>query len=72
MAENWGGWLVQIKPEWLNPGERQITYVVLEDRDDRVLIQELSQYKTEGRSFLHAESVLKDWVNVIDKDIQNM
>ena len=72
MAENWGGWLVQIKPEWLNPGERQITYVVLEDRDDRVLIQELSQYKAEGRSFLHTESVLKDWVNVIDKDIQNM
>ena len=72
MNENWGGWLVQIKPEWLNPGERQITYVVLEDRDDRVLIQELSQYKTEGRSFLHTESVLKEWINVIDKDIQNM
>mgnify|MGYP003483148479 FL=1 len=72
MAENWGGWLVQIKPEWLNPGERQIVYVVLEDRDDRVLIQELPQYKTEGRSFLHTESVLKEWVNVIDKDIQNM
>ena len=72
MNENWGGWLVQIKPEWLNPGERQIVYVVLEDCDDRVLIQELPQYKTEGRSFLHTESVLKEWVNVIDKDIQNM
>lgn len=72
MNENWGGWLVQIKPELLNPGERQIVYVVLEDRDDRVLIQELPQYKTEGRSFLHTESVLKEWVNVIDKDIQNM
>jgi hypothetical protein len=72
MNENWGGWLVQIKPEWLNPGERQIVYVVLEDRDDRVLIQELPQYKTKGRSFLHTESVLKEWVNVIDKDIQNL
>lgn len=72
MNENWGGWLVQIKPEWLNPGEQQIVYVVLEDRDDRVLIQELSQYKTEGRSFLHTESALKEWVNVIDKDIQNL
>ena len=72
MNENWGGRLVQIKPEWLNPGERQIVYVVLEDRDDRVLIQELPQYKTEGRSFLHTESVLKEWVNVIDKDIQNL
>ena len=72
MNENWGGWLVRIKPEWLNPGERQIVYVVLEDRDDRVLIQELPQYKTEGRSFLHTESVLKEWVNAIDKDIQNL
>ena len=72
MKEDWGGWLVQIKPEWLNPDERQIVYVVLEDRDDRILIQELPQYKSEHSIFLHCESVLKDWVNVIDKDIQNM
>lgn len=69
-TEDWGGWLVQIKPEWLNPNERQIVYVVLEDRDDRILIQELPQYKPEFRTFLSTESVLKDWVNVIDKDIQ--
>lgn len=69
--ENWGGWLVQIKPEWLNPGERQIVYVVLEDRDSRILIQELPQYKSEFRTFLHTESVLKEWVNVIDKNIQD-
>ena len=69
--ENWGGWLVQIKPEWLNPGERQIGYVVLVDRDSRILIQEHPQYKSEFRTFLHTESVFKDWVNVIDKDIQN-
>ncbi len=69
--EDWGGWLVQIKPEWLNPGERQIVYVVLEDRGPRILIQELPQYKPEFRTFLHTESVLKEWVNVIDKDIQN-
>ena len=69
--EDWGGWLVQIKPQWLNPGERQIVYVVLEDRGDRLLIQELPQYKSEHRVFLHTESVMKDWVNVIDKDIQN-
>lgn len=69
--EDWGGWLVQIKPEWLNPRERQIVYVVLEDRGPRLLIQELPQYKSEFRTFLHTESVLKAWVNVIDKDIQN-
>lgn len=70
MDERWDGWLVQIKTEWLNPGERQIVYVVLEDRDDRILIQELPQYKSEFRTFLHTESVLKAWVNVIDKEIQ--
>lgn len=69
--ENWSGWLVQIKPEWLNPDECQIIYVVLEDRGPRLLIQELPQYKSEYRSFLHTESVLKSWVNVIDKEIQN-
>lgn len=68
--ENWGGWLVQIKREWLNPGERQIVYVVLEDRDDKILIQELPQYKPESRTFLLTESVLKEWVNIIDKEIQ--
>jgi hypothetical protein len=69
--ENWGGWLVQIKKEWLNPGERQAVYVVLEDRGPRILIQILPQYKLPNLSFLSTESVLKEWVNVIDKDIQN-
>ena len=70
--EDWGGWLVQIKPEWLFPGERQIVYVVLEDCGPRLLIQELLQYKSEFRTFLPTESVLKAWVNVLDKDIQKM
>jgi hypothetical protein len=69
--ENWGGWLVQIKKEWLNPGEQQAVYVVLEDRGPRILIQILPQYKLPNLSFLSTESVLKEWVNVIDKDIQN-
>lgn len=69
--EDWGGWLVQIKKEWLNPNERQIVYVVLEDRGDRILIQELPQYQSDTLTFLHQETVLKDWVNVIDKEIQN-
>ena len=68
--EDWGGWLVQIKKEWLNPGEPQNPMVVLEDRDDRILIQQLPQYKPAFRTFLHTESVLKAWVDVIDKDIQ--
>lgn len=68
--EDWGGWLVQIKPEWLNPGERQAVYVVLEDQGPRLLIQILPQYKLPNLSFLSVESVFKEWVNVIDKDIQ--
>jgi hypothetical protein len=69
--ENWGGWLVQIKKEWLNPNEQQAVYVVLEDRGPRILIQILPQYKLPNLSFLSTEVVLKEWVNVIDKDIQN-
>jgi hypothetical protein len=68
--EDWGGWLIQIKTAWLNPAETQHPMVVLEDRGDRILIQELPQYKPEFRTFLHTESVLKDWVEVIDKEIQ--
>ena len=68
--KDWSGWLIQIKPEMLNPEEPQIVYVVLEDRGPRILIQELPQYKSEFRTFLHTESVLKEWVNVIDDEIQ--
>lgn len=69
--ENWGGWLVQIKKEWLNPNEQQAVYAVLEDRGPRILIQILPQYKLPNLSFLSTEVVLKEWVNVVDKDIQN-
>lgn len=67
--ECWDGWLVTIKDEWLNPGESKQPMVVLEDRDDRILIQQLPQYKPEFRTFLHTESVLKKWVDVVDKEI---
>lgn len=71
MAEMWDGWLVQIKPEWLNPGETEDIYVVLEDRDDRILIQRVPKKRTTSIRILVTECVLKDWVNVIDKEIQN-
>ena len=54
--EDWSGWLIKIKPEWLNPGERDITYVVIEDRGPRILIQELPQYKPDHRTFLQYPS----------------
>ena len=68
--ECWDGWLVRVKEEQLNPGEALEPMVVLEDRGDRILIQELPQYKPDTRFFLYTESVLKDWVIVIDKNIQ--
>lgn len=71
MAEIWDGWLVQIKPEWLNPGETEDIYVVLEDRDDRILIQRVSKKRTTSIRIPVIECVLKDWVNIIDKEIQN-
>ena len=60
------GRLVKIKPEWLNKDEPQIIFRVLEDRDSRLLIQELPEYKAPFRTFLHTEEVLKDWVIILD------
>ena len=70
--ENWGGWLIKIKPEWLNPGERDVPYLVIDDRGPRILIQELPQYKTSFRTFLLTESILKEWAIVVDKEIQKI
>lgn len=38
------GTLVKVRKEWMEPGERDIPYMVIEDRDDRVLVQELKEY----------------------------
>lgn len=69
--ENWEGWLVTPKPEWLNPNETARPYVVLEDRGPRVLIQLLPQYQPKNLSFPVIESGFKSWYTVIDKEIQN-
>lgn len=68
--EDWSGWLVRPKPEWLNPGEDSKPYVVIEDRGSRVLIQLLPQYQPENLVFPVMESGFKSWYEVIDKDIQ--
>lgn len=68
--EDWSGWLVRPKPEWLNPGEDSKPYVVIEDRGSRVLIQLLPQYQPENFVFPVMESGFKSWYEVIDKDIQ--
>lgn len=69
--EDWSGWLVRPKPEWLNPGESAHPYVVIEDRGPRVLIQLLPQYESGNRAFPTIESGLKSWYEVIDMEIQN-
>lgn len=69
--EDWSGWLVRPKPEWLNPGESAHPYVVIEDRGPRVLIQLLPQYESGNRAFTTIESGLKSWYEVIDREIQN-
>lgn len=45
------GTLVRVRKEWLAPYERDIPYLVLEDREDRVLVQDLPQY-SRNRAFL--------------------
>ena len=69
--EDWSGWLVRPKKEWLNPGEEAHPYVVLEDRGPRILIQLLPQYQPKNLSFPCIESGFKEWYEVIDKEIQN-
>ena len=70
-TEDWSGWLVRPKPEWLNPGEEAHPYVVIEDRGSRILIQLLPQYESGKRAFATVESGFKKWYEVIDKEIQN-
>jgi hypothetical protein len=69
--EDWSGWLVRPKPEWLNPGESAKPYVVIEDRGPRVLIRLLPQYESGNRVFPTIESGLNSWYEVIDREIQN-
>lgn len=69
--QDWSGWLVQPKKEWLNPGESQQPYMVIEDRGPRVLLKLLLQYQPANMSFAVTECGLKSWYEVIDKEIQN-
>ena len=69
--EDWSGWLIRPKKEWLNPGEEPHPYVVLEDRGPKVLIRLLPQYQPKNLTFPCIESGFKNWYEVIDKDIQN-
>lgn len=69
-TENWEGWLVRPKPEWLNPNETAQPYVVLEDRGPRILIQLLPQYQPKSLVFPSIECGFKEWYEVIDKEIQ--
>jgi hypothetical protein len=70
--EDWSGWLIRPKKEWLNPGEEPHPYVVIEDRGPRVLVQLLPQYQSKNRTFPVVESGFKDWYEVIDKNIQKV
>ena len=59
------GTLVQIKKEWLNPNERQIPYVVVEDNGDRVNIRPLPCY-VRNMAIIPTETVSIDMLNIID------
>lgn len=71
--EDWTGYLVQAKKEWLNPNELQLPHVVVEDRGSRVLIKLLPEYQEKhypNLSFPSIESGYKEWYEVIDKEIK--
>ena len=67
--DDWSGALIKVKPEWMNPGERDVPYLVIEDRGDRVLVQELRQYAK--NYFLGTWCWSKDWCYIIDPDFIN-
>lgn len=60
------GTLVKIKDEWLNPGERKVPYLVVEDRYDRVLMKMLPKY--DHSTFGTVEVCSKDYIDVVDPD----
>lgn len=68
--KDWSGWLVRPKQEWLNPNEKPLPYVVLEDRGPRILIRLLPQYQPKNRVFPVVESFFKYAYEVIDTEIQ--
>ena len=61
---DWSGKLVKIKQEWLSKDEWDIPYLVLEDREDRVLVQELRQYSK--NTFLGTWCWAKDMMYIVD------
>lgn len=71
--EDWTGYLVQAKKEWLNPNEPQLPHVVIEDRGPKVLIKLLPEYQAKhypNLTFPSIESGMKEWYEVIDKEIK--
>lgn len=67
--KDWKGSLVKVKPEWMNPGERDIPYLVIEDQGDRVLVQELKEYARKDAAFLGIWCWSKKWCYIIDDNI---
>lgn len=61
------GTLIKVKPEFLNPGERNVPYMVVEDRGDRILYQELREYAKQPILGRWCES--KEYFDIIDADI---
>lgn len=71
-TNDWTGCLVKVKREWMTEGERDIPYLVVEDRGDRVLVQELREYSKSTNTFLGTWCWSKDWCYIIDMDARNL
>ena len=68
---DWTHKIVWIKEEWLNPGEPKIPYVVLEDRDENILMQPVEQYFRlyyPNQFFVPVEVVRKEWVFIPEEE----
>jgi len=70
-AVDWKGCLIKVKKEWMDPNERDIPYLVIEDRDDKILVQMLKEYANPNRAFLDTWCWAKDWCYIIDKETRH-
>lgn len=60
------GAIIKIKQQFLAPDERDIPYMVLEDRGDRVLVQDLREYS--DQPFLGTYCWPKDTMYLVDNN----
>ena len=69
--DDWSGCFVMMYTEYLRPGEEKEPYIVVEDREDTVLVKPLYKHgiTVNGINLKPVHCWAKDWCYVFDKDV---